>query len=201
MDFSALSDALSSASFYKIADVCEEILLQVAADAIPFQNDWPYSIHLLGYIYIEDINSARYLWKSIPPEIKEANPEVVAAWKIGQRLWARDYQGVYQTIRGFNWTQQVQLIISAISERFTEKMFQLLLSAYSTISIHDAALFLGMNEGDATNYVLGRGWTVDPVTQMLTVKKPQAVKEQILDISKLQSLTEYVVHLEHHSIV
>jgi len=30
-------------------------------------------------------------------------------------------------------------------------MFQLLLSAYSTISIKDAALFLGMNEDDATN--------------------------------------------------
>lgn len=30
-------------------------------------------------------------------------------------------------------------------------MFQLLLSAYSTISIQDAALFLGMNEADATN--------------------------------------------------
>lgn len=30
-------------------------------------------------------------------------------------------------------------------------MFQLLLSAYSTISIQDTALFLGMNEDDATN--------------------------------------------------
>lgn len=30
-------------------------------------------------------------------------------------------------------------------------MFDLLLSAYSTISIQDAALFLGMNEDDATN--------------------------------------------------
>ncbi|KAF5936881.1 hypothetical protein HYC85_024387 [Camellia sinensis] len=30
-------------------------------------------------------------------------------------------------------------------------MFQLLLAAYSTISIQDASLFLGMNEDDATN--------------------------------------------------
>jgi len=29
-------------------------------------------------------------------------------------------------------------------------MFQLLLSAYSTITIHDLALFLGMTEDDAT---------------------------------------------------
>ncbi|CAL5323950.1 unnamed protein product [Camellia sinensis] len=34
---------------------------------------------------------------------------------------------------------------------YTTKMFQLLLAAYSTISIQDASLFLGMNEDDATN--------------------------------------------------
>ncbi|KAF5960772.1 hypothetical protein HYC85_001981 [Camellia sinensis] len=32
-----------------------------------------------------------------------------------------------------------------------QQMFQLLLAAYSTISIQDASLFLGMNEDDATN--------------------------------------------------
>lgn len=37
------------------------------------------------------------------------------------------------------------------SELYTRKMFQLLLSAYSTISIQDTALFLGLNEDDATN--------------------------------------------------
>lgn len=30
-------------------------------------------------------------------------------------------------------------------------MFRLMLAAYSTISIEDAARFLGMNQGDATN--------------------------------------------------
>ncbi|GMP79307.1 hypothetical protein CsSME_00034907 [Camellia sinensis var. sinensis] len=34
---------------------------------------------------------------------------------------------------------------------YTTKMFQLLLAAYSTISIQDASLFLEMNEDDATN--------------------------------------------------
>ncbi|CAM8932188.1 unnamed protein product [Rhodiola kirilowii] len=197
MNFSALA----TASFHTIADICEDIMLQAAADGIPYHNDWPYAIHLLGYIYIDDINSARFLWKSMPAEIKEAKPEVVAAWKIGQCLWTHDYQGVYEAFRGFDWSQQVQLIVSAFSERFTEKMFQLLLSAYSTISIRDAALFLGMDEKmSQTVHVLGRGWNVDPATQMLTVKKPVPQKEQKLDISKLQSLTEYVVHLEQSSV-
>ncbi|KAB5574369.1 hypothetical protein DKX38_001563 [Salix brachista] len=76
-------------------------------------------------------------------------------------------------------------------------MFQLLLSAYSTRGIQDTALFLGMNEDDATNYVVQQGWVVDPDSRMLTVKKQPVKTEQKLDSSKLHRLTEYVFHLEH----
>ncbi|XVE57563.1 hypothetical protein DITRI_Ditri04bG0100100 [Diplodiscus trichospermus] len=142
-------------------------------------------------------NSARFLWKSIPPAIKESQPELVAAWKIGQKLWTRDYAGVYEAIRGFDWTQETQVVVAAFSELYTKKMFELLLSAYSTISIQDAAQFLGMSEEDATNYVLQQGWTFDPASKMLTVMKLAIVREQKLDPGKLQRLTEYVFHLEH----
>ncbi|KDO53186.1 hypothetical protein CISIN_1g0292022mg, partial [Citrus sinensis] len=80
---------------------------------------------------------------------------------------------------------------------YTKRMFQLLLSAYSTISTQDTALFLGMNEDDAAYYVQQQGWTLDPASRMLTVKKQPLVTEQKLDPSKLQRLTEYVFHLEH----
>ncbi|MBA0735930.1 hypothetical protein Gogos_019731, partial [Gossypium gossypioides] len=151
-------------------------------------------------------NSARFLWKSIPPAIKESQPEVVAAWKIGQKLWTRDYAAVYEAIRGFDWTQQTQVLVAAFSGKafsiivfilYTRRMFELLQSAYSTISIQDAAQFLGMSEEDASNYVLGQGWTVDPTSRMITVTKQAIVKEQKLDPGKLQRLTEYVFHLEH----
>ncbi|KAK6947502.1 CSN8/PSMD8/EIF3K [Dillenia turbinata] len=190
MDFSVLTDALASNSFDQVADICDDLMLQVASQGIALQDEWPYAIHLLGYMYVDDVNSARFLWKSMPSVIKENNPEVIAAWKIGQHLWTRDCAGVYDAIRGFDWSPQVQ-------ERYTQKMFQLLLSAYSTISIYDAALFLGMNEDAATNYVLEHGWSVDPASRMLTVKKQPIVSEQKLDPGKLQRLTEYVFHLEH----
>ncbi|KAH1207894.1 COP9 signalosome complex subunit 8 [Glycine max] len=187
MDFSSVRAALDSKSYDKVADVCDNLMLQVAADGIAYQDDWPYAAHLLSHIYVHDINSARFLWKSIPSSIKESQPEVTAVWKIGQKLWLRDYAGVHEAIRAFDWTQELQAL----------EMFQLLLSAYSTISIKDTALFLGMNEDDATNYLLQQGWTVDPASRMLIVKKQPVVTEQKLDPSKLQRLTEYVFHLEH----
>ncbi|GAY53612.1 hypothetical protein CUMW_150450 [Citrus unshiu] len=185
MDFSPLTDALASKSYEKIADICDDLMLKVAAEGIVFQDEWPYVIHLLGYYYVNDINSARFLWKSIPSTIKDSRAEVVAAWKIGQHLWTRDYAGVYDAIRGFDW------------KLYTKRMFQLLMSAYSTISTQDTALFLGMNEDDAAYYVQQQGWTLDPASRMLTVKKQPHVTEQKLDPSKMQCLTEYVFHLEH----
>ncbi|XP_052193351.1 COP9 signalosome complex subunit 8 [Diospyros lotus] len=197
MDFSILRGAMASKSYEKIADICDDLMLQAATQGIGFHDDWPYTIHLLGHIYVDDLNSARFLWKSIPSSIKESRPELVAAWKMGQRLWMRDYAGVHEAVRGFNWSPDTCDLVAAFSELYTKKMFDLLLSAYSTISIQDTALFLGINEDDATKYALQQGWTVDPDSKMLTVKKQPIVKEQKLDPSKLQRLTEYVFHLEH----
>ncbi|KAK6935083.1 CSN8/PSMD8/EIF3K [Dillenia turbinata] len=117
MDFSVLTNALASNSFD-----------QVASQGIAFQEEWPYAIHLLGYMYVDDINSARFLWKSMPSVIKENNPEVLAAWKIGQRLWTRDYAGVYDAIRGFDWSQQVQDLVAAFLGKLEIKISAFLFS-------------------------------------------------------------------------
>ncbi|CAN1813122.1 COP9 signalosome complex subunit 8 [Linum perenne] len=160
MDFALLSNALGCESYGKIADICDELMLKAnaAAEGVPFQDEWPYAIHLLGYIYLNDVNSARFLWKTIPSVIKDSQPEV---------------------------------------ELYSKRMFQLLLSAYSTISVKDTALFLGMTEEDAKNYVVQQGWSLDSDTEMLTVKKQASGMEQKRDPGKLQRLTEYVFHLEH----
>ncbi|XP_051147377.1 COP9 signalosome complex subunit 8 [Andrographis paniculata] len=197
MDFASLTDALASKSYDKVASICDALMLQFASEGIAFRDEWPYAIHLLGYIYVNDINSARFLWKTIPAAVKENKPEVLAAWKIGQKLWNKDYGGVHEAIREFSWSPETQGIVAAFSDLFTRKMFELLLSAYSTISIQDAARFLGMSEDDATNYGVQRGWTMDPMSRMLTVEKQAIAKEQKLDSSNLGRLTEYVFHLEH----
>ncbi|KAI6701690.1 hypothetical protein NL676_016014 [Syzygium grande] len=197
MDFGDLKEALASQSYAQIADICDHLMLQVAAEGAAFQEEWPYAIHLLGHIYADDISSARFLWKSIPSSIKENQPEVGAAWKIGQHLWTRDYAAVHEAIRGFDWSQEVRGLVASFAEQYTKRMFRLLSSAYSTISLQDAALFLGMSEDDAANYVLQQGWDVDPTSRMLTVRQQQAVTDQKLDPSKLQRLTEYVFQLEH----
>ncbi|CAN6452576.1 unnamed protein product [Victoria cruziana] len=197
LDLTPLKDAVSSRSYDKIADICDELRLQVASQGISYVDEWPYAIHLMGYMLVQDMNSARFLWKCIPNSAKESQPELVAVWAIGQRLWTRDYAGVYEALHGFDWSPEIQALVSTLTERYRNKIFQLLLNAYSTISVADTARFLGLSEEDATKYGLKHGWTIDPALQMLTVTKMPVVSEQKLDPGKLQSLTEYVFHLEH----
>ncbi|XP_010527435.1 PREDICTED: COP9 signalosome complex subunit 8-like [Tarenaya hassleriana] len=197
MDLSPIREALAAKSFDRIADLCDNLWLQVAAEGIPYHDEWPYLIHLLGHIYADDLNSARFLWKTIPTNIRESRPELTAAWNVGQKLWTHEYASVYEAIRGYDWSEEAKDIVAAFSDLYTKKMFQLLLSAYSTITIRDMALFLGMTEADAISYVMQQGWEVDSASQMVTVKKQTTKTEQKLDASKLQRLTEYVFHLEH----
>ncbi|KAL9263430.1 COP9 signalosome complex subunit 8-like protein [Drosera capensis] len=194
VDFTPLTTAMSSQSFDEIASICDTLFLQSQSSS-PL--DWPFALHLLAHIYADDLNSARFLWKLVPGEVKEGKPEVAAVWRIGQRLWTRDYGGVYDAVRGFEWSGELRGMIAAFEDKYTRKMFQLLLAAYSTISVQDAALFLGMSEDDATKYTLQEGWLLDSTSGMLTVKKQPIVSEQKLDSGKLQRLTEYVFHLEH----
>ncbi|CAH9074669.1 unnamed protein product [Cuscuta epithymum] len=197
MEFSRLTEALASKSYDKIPVICDDLMLSFAAKGITFHEEWPYTIHLLGHLYNNDIFSARFLWKTTPAEIKVNRPEMAAVWKIGQKLWKRDYAGVHEALRAHDWSPEVREIVVSIADRYTKKMFDLLVSAYSTISVQETALFMGMNLDDATQYVLQQGWSLDAATQMLTVKRQEVVKEQKLDATKLQRLTEYVFHLEH----
>ncbi|KAM7250512.1 hypothetical protein ACFE04_022395 [Oxalis oulophora] len=121
MEFSQVTEALASKSFDNIADICDNLMLKVAAEGVAFEGEWPYAIHLLAHIYVNDINSARFLWKSIPVAIKENQPEVVAAWNIGQKLWTRDYAGVYEAICGFDWSPEVKVIAAAFAGEALQK--------------------------------------------------------------------------------
>ncbi|KAL0454419.1 UNVERIFIED_CONTAM: COP9 signalosome complex subunit [Sesamum latifolium] len=113
MDFTVLHEALALKSYDQIADICDTLMLRVASEGVAFHEEWPYAVHLLGHIYINDINSARFLWKKIPLAVKESQPEVSAVWKIGQRLWMKEYSGVHEAIREYNWSPQILGLVAA----------------------------------------------------------------------------------------
>jgi len=70
--------------------------------------------HAVSVLLLFRRNSARFVWKRTPAVIKESSPELVAAWKIVQNMWTHDHAGVYKALKGFEWTEPVQPVTSAI---------------------------------------------------------------------------------------
>jgi len=47
-------------------------------------------------------DSARFLWKRIPHDLKKNSTELQAIWKIGKCTWQRDYVELYKAFNN-NW--------------------------------------------------------------------------------------------------
>jgi hypothetical protein len=108
-----------------------------------------YSAHLLTYLIENEIHSARFLWRRIPKKIKETDPELNAIWTIGQNVWNKKYTEIYQSAQAYNWSPGTVLFVQAFVEKFRERTFKLVSSAYSNISTADLATLLGLGEQDA----------------------------------------------------
>uniref|UniRef100_A0A8D1ZR94 COP9 signalosome complex subunit 8 n=1 Tax=Sus scrofa TaxID=9823 RepID=A0A8D1ZR94_PIG len=173
-----------------------------------------YGQLLALYLLHNDMNNARYLWKRIPPAIKSANSELGGIWSVGQRIWQRDFPGVYSTINAHQWSETVQPIMEALRDATRRRAFALVSQAYTSIVADDFAAFVGLPVEEAVKGVLEQGWQADSSTRMVMPKKPVA---GALDVSfnrfiplseaapvppipneqQLARLTDYVAFLEN----
>ncbi|XP_060040110.1 COP9 signalosome complex subunit 8 [Erinaceus europaeus] len=158
-------------SFRKLLDQCESQELEAPGGvATP-----PLYAQLLAlYLLHKDTNNARYLWKRIPPAIKSANSELGAIWSVGQRIWQRDFPGVYSTIGAHQWSETVQPIMDALRDATRRRALALVSQAYTSILADDFAAFVGLPVEDAVKGVLEQGWRADSTTRMVVPKKPVA---------------------------
>lgn len=59
-------------------------------------------------VIVED----RQLWINCLSQ--QANAELGAVWSVGQRIWQRDFPGIYTTISAHQWSETVQPIMEAL---------------------------------------------------------------------------------------
>lgn len=44
----------------------------------------------------------------------QANPELAAIWAVGQRIWQRDFPGIYTAIAAFQWSESILPVMEAL---------------------------------------------------------------------------------------
>ncbi|XP_018415441.1 PREDICTED: COP9 signalosome complex subunit 8 isoform X2 [Nanorana parkeri] len=182
-------------SYQRLLEQCEEQELEapggVAAPHI-------YSQLLALYLLHNDMNNGRYLWKRIPPPIKSANAELGWIWEVGQRIWQRDFPGIYASIAAHQWSENILPIMEAVRDETRQRAFGLVSQAYTSISADDLAAFVGLSVEDAVKGVLEQGWQADSATRMVMPKKPDSAPLSLIpNEQQLARLTDYVAFLEN----
>ncbi|KAM8933770.1 COP9 signalosome complex subunit 8 isoform 2-T2 [Pelodytes ibericus] len=157
-----------------------------------------YSQLLALYLLHNDMNNARYLWKRIPPSIRSANAELAGIWEVGQRIWQREFPGIYASIAAYQWSENIQPIMEAVRDATRRRAFGLVSQAYTSISADDFAAFVGLSVEEAVKGVLEQGWQADSATRMVMPKKPDSAPLSLIpNEQQLARLTDYVAFLEN----
>ncbi|XP_014912462.1 COP9 signalosome complex subunit 8 isoform X2 [Poecilia latipinna] len=98
-------------NFDQLLDQCEAQELEAPGGITTPQ---VYAQMLALYLLNNDMNNARYLWKRIPQAIKSANPELAAIWAVGQRIWQRDFPGIYTAIAAHQWSENILPVMEVL---------------------------------------------------------------------------------------
>lgn len=103
-----------------------------------------YKVHLAAYLMCEQLNDARFLWKRMPAEQRDADAELVAIWNIGKAMWAKDIAGAQAAMGAYSWAPP---LLSGLLERMQrehlQRSFGHCARAYSLISAEHLAQTLG----------------------------------------------------------
>lgn len=168
-----------------------------------------YGQLLAIYLLFNDLISAKFLWKRIPPEIKEDNDELSIIWLVGKLMWKRNYAEIYGVIESCpTWPNHLKNIMNLILESTRQRAKVLISKAYSNISLKDASKLMGLSQEDTLNLAKQENWTLEQETGYLLIKKSSSKESGIngnnrngapaLDngIELLEKLTNYVLFLE-----
>ncbi|PSN42702.1 hypothetical protein C0J52_23397 [Blattella germanica] len=156
-----------------------------------------YAQLLAIYLYQNDLCNAKYLWKRIPQNVKNSHAELVNIWKVGQKMWQRDFPGVYAALN-VDWSENVGNIMNALLENVRKRAVYLVSHAYSSIGMDDLAAFVGMPCDQAVKAASDQGWVVDAPCRMVRPCRPPASQNQgASSEDQLYKLTEFVSFLEN----
>ncbi|XP_018092932.1 COP9 signalosome complex subunit 8 isoform X1 [Xenopus laevis] len=187
--------AQNPVSFQRLQEQCEEQELEAPGGIASPQ---VYNQLLALYLLHNDLNNARYLWKRIPSAIKSSHSELGGIWEVGQKIWQRDFPGIYTSISAYQWSENIQQIMEAVRDATQQRAFGLVSQAYTSISADDFAAFVGLPVEEAVKGVLEQGWQADSATGMVMPKKPDSAPLSLIpNEQQLARLTDYVAFLEN----
>ena len=166
--------------------------------------------HLLVYYLIQnEVMKAKFMWKRVPKHFKQLdqNSELNRIWNLAQFLIQRQYAQAFEIVQRFRVqnsnkinffsNQELNNLLSLLVDKSIERLFDLINTAYSSISIQEMATQFCLNPTDIVKMALGKGWQLDESKLFLLPKRRQ--DREIVEIPnrvQMKQLTNLVSYLE-----
>ncbi|KAI9490459.1 COP9 signalosome [Zychaea mexicana] len=189
---------IEAKDYNSLVGACERIELQRAT--VP-NDQWDieeiYALLLLGYVLIDDLNSARYLRKRILSSNRRTE-QIDAAWRICAALWERQFQSCYQALNEYQWSNRAAPLVVDIRETLQKRVLALIRKAYTSIHKADAAQYFGISEDEVVPALMSEGFEYNGESGILTAPKLIPVKQGRADLDQFSRLANVVLQLENH---
>uniref|UniRef100_A0A6I8QW70 COP9 signalosome complex subunit 8 n=1 Tax=Xenopus tropicalis TaxID=8364 RepID=A0A6I8QW70_XENTR len=185
--------AQNPVSFQRLQEQCEEQELEAPGG---IANPQVYSQLLALYLLHNDMSSPGLVLNNVSYRI--AHSELGGIWEVGQKIWQRDFPGIYTSISACQWSEAIQPVMEAVRDATRRRAFGLVSQAYTSISADDFAAFVGLSVEEAVKGVIEQGWQADLATRMVMPKKPDSAPLSLIpNEQQLARLTDYVAFLEN----
>lgn len=194
--FSQLEPLCARAEAGTIVAVCESAELELAHELLSSQDSATlYKLQMLGYLLDGQMEAARFLWKRLPPSLRE-EPELAALWGgVGKASWARNTPAALKALAARAWAPPLlPELVEALKHRLREEEWNTVGNAFSVIRPETLAGRLGMTLADAKAAAAARGWQLGD-DGCIHPKKPAPSPGPMPGADTLRQLTQYVAHL------
>lgn len=153
---------------------------------------------ILAGLLLNKFEVSRFAWKRLPVAEKKKSKELVAVWALATSSAKRNYDGFYKAADAFAWSPKVKQLIAPVVESTRDRNAQLLAKAYSSVSLPQVAVFLGLAPPKAIEYITNLKWAIDNTKSppIVTPVRPANTRPSATSLVQLQNLTEYITHLE-----
>lgn len=152
---------------------------------------------LAGYIALDRLPEAKFLWKRIPDNTKQESPELEKIWEVGKSIWNRDNPKVFLSLQ-VDWSPLVLPTMELVRQNYRDRALELVSVAYSSIKLSDLCQYLGLSDPEVGDIVKPLGWTVNTESGMVTpVQMRRDSKHKDVLASQLQRVTEFISYLEN----
>lgn len=178
--------------------LCEDLERQELESSNGVASGQVYTQLLALYLHQYDLCNAKLLWKRIPRNITVSNPEILAVWSVGQKLWKKDLPATYLALGAYNWSEVVSEIMTDLRKNLRERCLNLIGQSYSTVSMDTVITMTGLSKDAVISTCQDRKWQVSSDGTMITPVRPtQPAPLHTSSEDQLFKLTDFVSFLEN----